>query len=38
MFLEAGEIKGVSMFLQGQNIIIGQGFGQKHQLLELEHV
>ncbi len=37
-FLDAGEIKGAALFLQGQNITIGQGFGQKHQLLELEDV
>jgi hypothetical protein len=36
--LDAGQITGAALFLQGQNITIGRGFGHTHPIAELENV
>jgi hypothetical protein len=36
--LDAGQITGAALFLQGQNITIGCGFGHTHPIAELENV
>jgi hypothetical protein len=36
--LDAGQIKGAALFLQGQTITIGRGFGHLHPITELENV
>ena len=36
--LEHGHIKGAALFLQNQNITLGQGFGQPQQRMEFAHV